>query len=135
MIHLKQDLRSTREDPRYQAKSNHEDRNQATRKIAKKRAHSSDRTLTKSDRTLRSEAWQQQQRPDVGPDAGSKLTGRRIAASDREQRGSIAASGQLFMAPTVGTTGRVQSGRQQRPVSSRKVGFIPNGYFLSGAYK
>ena len=25
--------------------------------------------------------------------------------------------------------------RDQRPDSSRKLGFVPNGYFLSGAYK
>jgi len=88
--HLKQDLRSTREDLRYQAKSKHEDRNQAARKIAKKRAHNSDRTLTKSNRTLRSEARQQQQRPNAGPDDGGKPTGCRTTAFDRVQRGSRA---------------------------------------------
>ena len=46
---LKQDLRSTREDPRDQVKSKHEDWNQAVCEIAKKRAHCGDRTL---DRTL-----------------------------------------------------------------------------------
>ena len=46
---LKQDLRSTRKDPKDQAKSKHEDWNQAVCKIAKKRAHCGDRTL---DRTL-----------------------------------------------------------------------------------
>ena len=59
---LKQDLRSTREDPRDQVKSKHEDWNQAIRKITKKRAHRGDqmldraldRTLDESDRTLRS---------------------------------------------------------------------------------
>ena len=38
-------------------------------------------------------------------------------------------------APTVGMTERVRSERDQRPISSRKVGFVPNGYFLSGTYK
>ena len=33
---------------------------------------------------------------------------------------------------TVGTIGRVRSGHDQRSISSRKVGFVPNGYFLSG---
>ena len=42
---LKQDLRSTREDPRDQVKSKHEDWNQAVCEIAKKRAHCGDRTL------------------------------------------------------------------------------------------
>ena len=36
--HHKKDPKSTREDPRYQAKSKHEDGNQAVRKITKKRA-------------------------------------------------------------------------------------------------
>ena len=35
---------------------------------------------------------------------------------------TLAASDQLIAAPTVGTTGRVRSGRLQRPVSSRKAG-------------
>ena len=48
----KQDLRSTREDPRYQAKSKHEDRNQVGRKIAKKRAHRGDRMLVDNNRML-----------------------------------------------------------------------------------
>ena len=42
-------------------------------------------------------------------------------ASDR----TLAASDQLFAAPTISTTGRVRSGRLQRPVSSRKAGFCP----------
>ena len=36
---------------------------------------------------------------------------------------------------TVRTTRRIRSGRQERLVSSRKLGFAPNGYFLYGAYK
>ena len=68
--HLKQDLRSTRKDPRYQAKSKHEDRNQAVRKIAKKRARRGDRTL---DRTLKA-------RPDAGPVA--RQTGDRTRGPD-----------------------------------------------------
>ena len=42
-------------------------------------------------------------------------------ASDR----TLAASDQLFTAPTVGTTGRVRSGRLQHPVSSRKARLRP----------
>ena len=38
---------------------------------------------------------------------------------------TLAASDQLIAALTVGTTGRDRSGRDQRPVSSRKVGFRP----------
>jgi len=75
MIHddqyLKEDLRSTREDLRYQAKSKHEDRNQAARKIVKKRAHSSDRTL---DQTLEGD------RPDA-PISDSATAG--VSSSDR----------------------------------------------------
>ena len=48
---------------------------------------------------------------------------------------TLAATDQLIVALTVGTTGHVRSGRDQRPVSNIKLGFIPNGYFLSGAYK
>ena len=55
----------------------------------------------------------------------------RLVACDR----TLAAFDQLITALTVGTTGRVQSGRDQRLVSSRKARFLPNGYFLSGAYK
>ena len=47
----------------------------------------------------------------------------------------LAASDQLIVGLIVGTTERVRSGHDQRPVSSRKAGFCPNGYFLSGAYK
>ena len=56
--HHKQDPRSTKEDPRYQAKSKHEDGNQARCKIVKKRAR---------------QRW-----PDValwGPDASDQLLG------------------------------------------------------------
>ena len=45
----------------------------------------------------------------------------RPVACDR----TLAASDQLIAAPTIGTTGRVRSGRDQRPVSSRKVEFHP----------
>ena len=38
-------------------------------------------------------------------------------------------------AATVGTTGHVWCGRRQRLISSSKLGFTPNSYFLSGAYK
>ena len=121
----------------------------------KKRAHRGDRTL---DRTLEGD------RPDA-PISGSATAGvsssnRTLAAnrSDVEQQRPIeyrevperqncdrtrpmacdqtlAASDQLIVALMVGMTGRVRSGRDQRPVSSRKAGFRPNGYFHSGAYK
>ena len=45
-------------------------------------------------------------------------------ASDR----TLAAYDQLFVAPTVGMTGHVRSVAEKRD-------FVPNGYFLSGAYK
>ena len=119
--HLKQDLRSIREDSRYQAKSKHEDRNQAVHKIVKKRAHRGDRTLDQtleeSDQALQSVAQQQQGSATVTrrwinestrctdgtvhqsgntlskwPDAGGKPTGHRTTASDRVQRGSRAAN-------------------------------------------
>ena len=48
----------------------------------------------------------------------------RPVAGDR----TLAASDQLIVAPTVGTTGRVRSVAEKRD-------FVPNGYFLSGAYK
>ena len=143
------DPRSTREDPRYQAKSKHEDRNQAVRKIAKKRAHRGDRmldrtlhrTLVESDRTLRSRGSATAgvsssdrtlvaNRPDVGlqrPIEYRKVLERRNCdrtrpvACDR----TLVASDQLIVALTVGTTGRVWSGRDQRPVSCRKAGFRP----------
>ena len=38
---------------------------------------------------------------------------------------TLAASDQLIAALTVGTTGCVRSGRDQRPISSRKAGFRP----------
>ena len=41
---------------------------------------------------------------------------------------TLAASDQLIVALTVGTTGRVRSVAEKRD-------FIPNGYFFSGAYK
>jgi hypothetical protein len=44
-------------------------------------------------------------------------------------------SDQCALSPMVGTTGRVRLGRPARPVSSRKLGFVPNGYFLRGTYK
>jgi len=119
--HLKQDLRSTREDLRYQAKSKHEDRNQAVRKIAKKQAHIGDRPLDRpleeSNRTLRSVARQQQASATATgrwisestgridgtvhqsgntlskwPDAGGKPTRRRTTTSDRVERGYRAAN-------------------------------------------
>ena len=103
----KQDPRSTREDPRYRANSKHEDRNQAGRKITKKRAHRSDRTL---DRTLG-------KRPDASrkqPDALIKRLGNRrrqhrldTGSSDRTLHQMLAAN-----RPDVG---------QQSPVEYREV--------------
>ena len=48
----------------------------------------------------------------------------RPVASDR----TLAAYDQLFVAPTVGTTGHFRSVAEKRD-------FVPNGYFLCGAYK
>ena len=78
------------------------------------------------------------------PDAQSTV-------SDRVQRGSRATparpntsnrvkpdSAQSLInarALTIGTTGRVRSGRQQRLVSSIKLGFVLNDYFLYETYK
>ena len=45
----------------------------------------------------------------------------RPVACDR----TLAAFDQWIAAPTVGTTEHVRSGRDQRPVSSRKAGFRP----------
>ena len=110
----------------------------------RKRAHRGDRTLdrklAKSDRTLRSR----------GSATGVSSSDRTLAANrlNAEQQRSIeyrkvperrncdrtcpvacdrtlAASDQLIAALTVRMTGRVRSGRDQRPVSSRKAGFHP----------
>ena len=97
---LKQDLRTTREDPRDQVKSKHEDRNQAVRKIAKKRAGRGDRTL---DRTLEA-------RPELDRWLGRQATGREdrtLAATDRTQKRSVRSSTVRFQSGK-STTGRVQ---------------------------
>ena len=48
---------------------------------------------------------------------------------------TLEASDRWFAAATVGTTGRVRSGRFNiRSVADLRE-FDPNGYFLSGAYK
>ena len=137
-----------REDPRYQAKSKHEDRNQAGRKITRKRAHISDRTL---DRTLAKSNRMLQSRDSATGVSSSDQTLDRTLAANRpdaelqrpieyrnvsEQQNcdqarpvacdrTLAASDQLIAALTVGRTGHVRSGRDQRPVSSRKAGFHP----------
>ena len=90
---LKQDLRSTREDPRDQVKSKHEDWNQAVCKIMKKRAHCGDRTL---DRTL-----------DKRPDAATGCWVETRQTGDRT-RGPDAGGNR----PDAGT---------QRPIEYRKV--------------
>ena len=65
---------------------------------------------------------------------GSRAAPVRPDASDRIRPDS-AQSPINTRALTVGTTRRVRSIRQQRPVSSTKLGFTPSGYFLHGAYK
>ena len=139
---LKQDLRSTREDPRDQAKSKHEDWNQAVRKIAKKRAYCGDQTLDK--------------RPDAATGrwvetrpAGDRTQERSVRSSTVRFQSGISTTGrvrwqatghwttsdQCFAGSTVGTTGRVRSGQfSVRSVAELRE-FDPNGYFLSGAYK
>ena len=93
--HHKQDSRSTREDPRYQAKSKYKDRNQVARKITKKRAHRGDRTLDRtlaeSDQTLRSKGSATTTSVATTGRWVLKSTGRRTTASDRVQKGSRAA--------------------------------------------
>ena len=61
------------------------------------------------------------------PDA---LDGKRLDSPD-----SPINSERQRLTSMVGTTGRVQSGQPARPVKGRKLGFIPNGYFLHGTYK
>ena len=128
-----------------------EDRNQAVRKIAKKRAHRSDwtldRTLEESDRTLRSR----------GSAIGATGRWRQI---DRTQDSRVRSSTERFQSGET-TTRRIWwqvTGRWQCPIScswlqrsgrpdasgqdvisvwsvAEKRDFIPNGYFLSGACK
>jgi len=123
------------------------------RKIAKKRARRGDRTL---DRTLEArpdagpvarQTGDRTQGPDAGgnrPDAGTQrpieyreVPGARNCDRTRPVAGdrTLAASDRWFAAATVGTTGRVRSGRfSVRSVADLRE-FDPNGYFLSGAYK
>ena len=61
-------------------------------------------------------------RPDAGQQSPVEY---REVPERRNCDRTLAASDQLFVAPTVGTTGRVRSGQLQRPVSSRKTGFHP----------
>ena len=101
--HLKQDLRSIRKYSRYRAKSKHEDRNQAGRKITKKRAHWSDRTL---DRTLVAQ-W---------PDAPIKRLGRSSDQTlnnkiDQTQDSSVRSSTERFQ------SGEIATERWQRPIT------------------
>ena len=150
--HLKKDLRSIREDPRYRAKSKYEDRNQAKHKITKKRAHRGDRTL---DRTLVAQ-W-----PDTPIKRLSRSSDRTLNIKiDRTQDNSVRSSTERFQSSEI-VTRRVWwhvTGRWQRPISgsrlqrlgrldasgqevisvlsvAEKRDFVPNGYFLSGAYK
>ena len=80
------------------------------------------------------EARQQQQRPDTGPDVGQQrpIEYREVPEQRNcDQTRPVACDrmpsvfDQLMHALTVGTTGRIRSGRDQRPVSSRKAGFRP----------
>ena len=90
-------------------------------------------------------------RPDPRPDAGGnrpntehqrpieyrEVPGARNCDRTRPVSGdrTLAASDRWFAAATVGTTGRVRSGRfNVRSVAELRE-FDPNGYFLSGAYK
>ena len=64
-------------------------------------------------------------RPDAGQQSPVEY---REVPERRNYDRTLAASDQLIAAPTVGTTGRVRSVAEKRE-------FVPNGYFLSGAYK
>ena len=90
-------------------------------------------------------------RSDIGPDTGgnrpdagqqrlieySKVLERQICDRTRPVAGdrTLPASDQYIAGSTVGTTGRVRSGRFSiRSVADLRE-FDPNGYFLNGAYK
>jgi len=146
--HHNQDLRSSREDPRHQAKSKHEDRNQAIRKITKKRARRSDRTLAKTTGRWTGHVGEEARQNGISSSdrmldwtLAVEPIERREVASDRVQRGSrmlklwpdvsggrwpdAGSVRSVVRCSTVGTTGRVQTGQLQRPDSSRKAGFCP----------
>ena len=93
----------------------HEDRNQAVRKIAKKRAHRDDRTLDRtleeSDRTLRS-------RGSASAAVTERWTGCWLQI-DRTQNYSVRSSTERFQSGEI-TTGHVQwhvTGCWQSPIS------------------
>ena len=81
----------------------------------------SDRTLDRTLATSRLDAGQQSQVEYREVPERRNCDRTRLVACDR----MLAASDQLIVALTVGTTGRVRSGRDQHPVSSRKAGFYP----------
>ena len=138
---------------RYQAQSKHEDRNQAVRKIAKKRAHRGDRTL---DRMLEArpdtglvarQTGDRTQGPDAGgnrPDAGTqrpieyrKVLERHICDRTRPVAGDrTLASVRSAHCRLNGREDRTRPVRTiQRPVSSSFTGFRPQRLLLNGAYK
>ena len=87
-------------------------------------------TIHHPDNTLSTDQTLAANRPDVGlqcPIEYREVPERRNydrtrpVACDR----TLAASDQYITAPMVGTTGHVQLGRLQHPVSSRKAGFHP----------
>ena len=79
-------INTSREDPRDQVKSKHEDWNQAVCKIAKKRAHCGDRTL---DRTLDKQPDAATGRGQVARQTGDWILDRTLAATDRTQDSSV----------------------------------------------
>ena len=127
--------------------------NQAVRKIAKKRAHRSDRTL---DRT-REESGRMLRSRGSATGATGRWTGR-WRQIDRTQDSRVRSSTERFQSGET-VTGRVRwqvTGRWQRSISgsrlqrsgrpdasgqdvisvqsvAEKWDFVPNGYFLSGA--
>ena len=69
---------------------------------------------------------------------GSRAVKRRPDVSDGKQPDSLESlinSERQRLASTVGMTEHVRSGQPARRVNGRKLGFVPNGYFLHGTYK
>ena len=121
---LKQDLRSTREDPRDQVKSKHEDWNQAILNIAKKRAHYGDRTLVETRQT-----GDRTRGPDAGgnrPDAGMRRPIEYSKVLERHICDRTLASVRSVFCRLNGRDDRTCPVRTiQRPVSSSFVGIRP----------
>ena len=99
--------------------------------LIKRLGRSSDRTLDQTLVVDRSNAGQQSPIEYREVPGTQNYDRTRPVAGDR----TLPASDRWFAAATVGTTGRVRSGR----FSVRSVAvlqeFDPNGYFLSGTYK